>query len=327
MSALRKRWLAPAALSLLLCVGCDAGDECRFGAECASGICHPDGTCGSLVDAGVSLDATTPADAGAEADAGPTPDAGSPDAAMSDAGSLDAGRDASAPACGDGDDRLSADELPLPLDVAVTRRVAMDVTVDTHGTERFDATRLWDFEGPYDGDADVAFVRTSPVGTWFASSFPTATYALPLSADEDLIGVFRASPDALVLLGVVSSDGGATRTELTYDPPAPIWQLPLEHGATWNETSNVTGVTQGVPSVYSERWIVQIDARGDAGTPAGVRPVLRVNTRITRTVGVLITDTRRHSYVEPCVGTIAQVFGVGTDEEPSFASEIWRVAP
>lgn len=304
--------------TLLVLAGCAAGDECRFGAECPSGVCLPEGVCGeAALDAGdVRSDAGPPMpDAGEALDAGPDVDGAIP---VEDAGP---------PACHDGDERLTADELPLPLDVSLRVRVATDASLDTHGTERPDGTRGWDFEGPYGGDVDRSLRRVAPAGAWYAASFPDASYVLPLSTQEDLLGVFRLDAAGLVLLGVVSPESGATRTELAYDPPAPVWRFPLAPGASWDVTSTVSGVTSGVPSVYTERWRVEVDARGDAGTPAGVRSVLRVNTRITRTVGALVTELRRHAYVEPCVGAVAQVFADGGDAEPARATELWRVAP
>ncbi len=307
-------------IAALAVAGCAAGDECRFGAECPSGVCLPEGVC-----AEPGADAGEPGDAGAPADDAAAPIDGGvvDDAALADAGAEDAGP----PACHDGDDRLTADELPLPIGVPLRQRVATDASLDTHGTERGDGTRLWDYEGPYAGDADRTFTRVSPSGAWYAASFPTATYVLPLSAEDELLGVFRLDADGLVLLGVVSPTDGVTRTELTYDPPAPVWRFPLAPGASWDVTSTVSGLASGVASVYTERWRVEIDATGQVGTPAGVRDVHRVNTRITRTVGAVPTELRRHSYVEPCVGTVVQVFASGSAAEPTSATEIWRVAP
>ena len=329
---IRLGWLASIALVI---GGCAAGDECRFGAECASGMCTPGGTCVPVGDRdagdapGVDGGPITGTDAGPATgddggmmtlvDGGAMDDAGAPDGgAMDDAGPM---------ACHDGDDRLTADELPFPLGESLVRVVATGASVDTTGTTRMDGTRQWDFEGPYAGDANRTFVRRDPSGQWFASSFPGATYVLELSAEDDLLGVFEATSDAVRLLGVVSPTDGLTRTELTYDPPVSVWRFPLEEGASWDETSTVSGLASGVTSVYSERWRVSVDARGTAGTPAGVRDVWRVNTRITRTVGVSVTELRRHAYVEPCVGSVAQIFATGSAAEPTSASEIWRMAP
>ena len=62
-------------------------------------------------------------------------------------------------------------------------------------------------------------------------------------------------------------------------------------------------------------------------TPAGVVPMLRVSSRLTRTVGAVVTVARRHAYVQECVGTVAQVFSQDFDgsAEPTDAAEIWRV--
>ena len=189
---------------------------------------------------GATPDAGAGPDAGFEEDAGPMPvDAGDMrDAAASvDAGPTDGGP----PSCGDGDGVLTRAELPLPLDVAIQRRVAFDVAVDTHGAERGDGSRLWDFEGPFEGDADRNDQRRPLTGEWFAESFPGATYTLPLSAEDDLLGVFELTDDALLLRGVVSPDDGTFRTELEYDPPVGVWRLPLEEGDAWDETSTVSG--------------------------------------------------------------------------------------
>lgn len=315
------------AVASLLLSACAQGDiPCRVGADCPSGVCLIDGVCQPVDDAG-GTDAGN-ADAGV-ADAGTDsgPDAGAdsgPNDAGSDAGTTDGGT-----GCGNADGTLTRAELPLPLSVAVVRRVALDAAVDTAGATRGDGTRLWDFEGPFSGDADRTDQRVPIVGEWFADDFPGGTYALPLSADDDLLGVFQLTDDALLLLGVVSPDDGAFRTELEYDPPAPVWRFPLRVAESWEETSAVSGVLNGVVSVYSETWSVEVDAAGDVGTPAGVRSVLRVNTELARTVGVVTTRSRRHAYVEECVGTVAQVFGADgdTSAEPTMAAELWRVAP
>lgn len=305
-------------LSLAL-LGCAEGGEipCRFGADCPTGVCLPDGVC--LMDGD---------DAGAS-DAGPIVDDGgdAPDAG----GSEDAGPDpidAGPPGCGNADGRITRAEVPLPLDVAIEQRSATSVSVDTHGAEQTDSSRVWDLEGPFTGDADRTVRRTALTGAWYAAVFAGATYVLPLGVSSDLLGVFELTSDALLLRGVVSPADGITRTELTYDPPMPVWRFPLEDGATWTATSTVTGLASGVTSVASETWAVRVDAHGQLGTPGGVREVLRVNTRITRTVGVLVTVSPRLSFVEECVGTVAQVSGVDGDvsSEPTFASELWRVA-
>lgn len=297
---------------LVFLSACAGGGEtpCRTGADCESGVCLADGTC-AQIDAGSELDGGRSADAGnGEIDAGTVPET-----------------DAGMPLC-DGDDVIESAELPLPLGEAVSARVAFDVAIDTHGVDRPDGTRLWDYEGAFDGDEDRAFVRRGLDGEWFAASFPTASYTFPIAAD-DLRGVFERTADAVLLVGIVSEIDGATRTELTYDPPISVWRFPLQEGATWEEDTTVSGVLGGVAAFYFETWSVAVDARGTLGTPAGLREVLRVNTRITRTAGATITLHRRIAFVAECAGTVGQVFGAPGDgtEEPTYASELWRVAP
>lgn len=302
--------------------GCAEGgvEPCRFGTDCASGVCRADGTCepGEATDGGA--DDAGPSDASV-ADAGPELDAG----AMEDAGDVEP--DAGPPGCGDDDGTITREELSFPVGVSLAFRVAQGASVDSHGAERPDGSRIWDYEGPYGDDADRSFVRRDPSAEWYGEAFPGASYSLPLSGDEALLGVFEVTADAVLLRGIVSESDGFSRTELEYDPPMPIWRLPLAMDATWSETSTVTGLASGVSSFYSERWTMTVDASGQVGTPAGTRDVLRVNTRITRTVGALVTVTRRHAYVAECEGTVAQLFGRDndTDAEPSVAAELWRV--
>ena len=308
----------PSIVLSLALLGCAEGGEipCRFGADCPTGVCLPDGVCQMEgEDAGIG-------DAGPIADdAGNAPDAGGEDAGPDP---IDAGP----PGCGDADGLLTRAELPLPLDVAIEQRSATSVSVDTHGAERPDGSRVWDLEGPFTGDADRTVRRTALDGAWYAADFAGATYVLPLGVASDLLGVFELTSDALLLRGIVSPADGITRTALTYDPPMPVWRFPLEDGATWTQTSSVSGLASGITSVASETWAVSVDAHGQLGSPGGVREVLRVNTSITRTVGFLVTVSRRLSWVEECVGTVGQVSGVDGDTtvEPTFASELWRVA-
>ena len=315
---------------LALCValgigGCAGGGEvpCRFGTDCPSGVCRADGVCEPLEgdDAG-AIDGGTARDAGGEGDAGTEP----PDGGVDEDGGVTP-PDAGPPGCGDGDGVIARSELSFPIGEALAFRVAEDAAVDSHGAERPSGERIWDFEGPYADDSDRSFVRRDPAGEWYGEAFPGASYSLPLSGDESLLGVFEVTDDAVLLLGVVSETDGFSRTELAYDPPMPVWQLPLALEATWSETSTVSGLASGVSSFYTERWTMEVDASGQVGTPAGTHEVLRVNTRITRTVGALVTITRRHAYVAECLGTVAQLFGRDndTDAEPSVAGELWRV--
>src|SRR5205823_4490155 len=99
-----------------------------------------------------------------------------------------------------------------------------------------DGTRTWSLAGMLASDADHAIALASPTGTWWHADFPMASYAATLAAGSDLLGVFQVTADGVQLLGVVSPNGGATETELSYDPPAKILALPFAAGASWSST-------------------------------------------------------------------------------------------
>lgn len=303
---MRARWkgLPPlAGAALLAGFGCAASDPrtCSSGEECSSGVCLPTGTC-----------AATGADAG------------------HDAWESDAPRgDGPTGGCANHDGAIAREEVTLAAGLSATFRFATDATVQTAGTAVEGGERRWDLSGSLAGDRD-ALVETLPVeGQWFASTFPGATYAARLSGEEDLLGVFEATPEALLLRGVVSPTGGAGKTELTYDPPVPILAFPLAIDAAWTAESGVRGWAFGVLSSYSERYDSRVDAKGTLATPFGEFPVLRVRTLLTRTVGVSSTITWTYLFASECFGTVAAIVSKPGETNPDFtnASEVRRLAP
>ncbi len=272
--------------------------------ECASGLCLADGTCAAAPDGGDSGD-------------GDTGDGGLPG-------------DGSVASCRPNHDGvISRAEMPLAAGRTATFRVATDATVNTAGTLQAGGAHLWDLTGPYDGDSDVKLTLEPLSGAWFAADFTGATYTAPLSATQDLIGIFELTDSALLLRGVVSPEGGPTRTELTYDPPAVLLQLPLSPTSQWSTTSTVSGVASGVASYYSERYESRVDATGDLDTPYGTFPVLRVRTLLTRTVGAAVITVRSFLFASECFGTVASVTSNQYESEVDFtsAAELRRLAP
>jgi hypothetical protein len=322
-----------ASLALAVC-GCSAGKEstvetCNLGSDCASGVCTSQGICAPVPDA--ATDTRVGDDAG---------DAGAQD------GATDAGPDATAdapptdaPTTGctpTGDYVITPQELPLGPGLKATYRVATSVTIDTTGTAQADGTRNWDFTGALAGDKNVLLETSSPTGTWWASSFPTATYAVPLSSTSDLLGVFKLDAVSLSLLGVVSPTNAATTlTNVKYATPLPVTKLPLQMGSAWTVTNvNVTGTYQGTPGyTYYETYDIKVDAKGHLKTPFGTFPVLRVSTLLSKTIGIYTTKTRTYGYMAECFGTVASAVSTtpttGTDPGAEFtsASELRRLAP
>lgn len=274
--------------------------RCDDHGDCPSGFCRADHTCAPDDDV---------------------------DAAIG--GDADPGIDASLGCVPDHDGTLTRDELVMAAGQTARFRVATDVTVDTAGTQGAGGARAWTFTAAASGDRDLDVTLLAPTGQWWASTFPTASYATRLSADATLLGVMRLDGAGVALVGVVSPEAGVGRTELTYDPPVPIIPTPLAPSASWNVTSTVSGIAQGVAVFYTERYVSRVDAIGDAATPFGTFPVRRIAVDLTRTVGAAITTRRSFAFVSECYGTVATIASQDYESGSEFtdAAELWRLEP
>lgn len=289
---------------MLLCsiaVGCGGSPEsaCTQHGDCASGFCKADGTCGPA-----------PVDSGLEPDA--------------------PGDGAMALCTPNHDGSITLAELPFVAGRMGTFRVTTDASWDTAGTSNANGSRTWDLSVPLAGDTDRVIQLRSPEGQWWRDAFASATYATELSVELDLLGVFDTSGDSVRLLGVVSPDGGAFRTQLEYDPPVRMFALPLTAGATWTSTSTVSGYAQGAFVVYTEKYASRVDQVGTMKTPYGEFPVLRVATDLTRTSGLATLLTKRtFAWVAECFGPVANASSqdFATGAEFTDNAEIRRLAP
>ncbi len=309
--------LLPAVASLLVaCSDADQELQCRVGADCASGVCLSNGTCQTVVP---------------EPDAGPdTPLEDAQDAAE-DPGDLpdSSEADSTSTTCSPNKDGIiTREEVPLKAGLNAKFKVATSVAVDTTGTDQ-GGKRLWDYSGDLTGDHLTLVELQKLDSLWFAPDYPTATYAARLSDSQDLLGVFQLTDSQLLLLGVVSPEDGLYRTQLKYEPAVVVLQFPLQPGATWTTTSQVSGVAMGVMSVYTEKYESQVDAQGELKIPLGTFEVLRVRTLLTRTVVPIVTTTRTFTFTSECFGTIASITSESneTKEEFTKASEIRRLSP
>lgn len=307
----------PVGLATLVvgALGCsdDAARQCTVGSECASGQCTASGSCVPVPNNGQ--------DGGALLDASPEP----PVDAASDAPSprLDAS------SCAFTGGSITRDDVPFKAGLTAKFRRAVDTAVNTAGSMDGAGKRTWDFATTLAGDQTALVETLSPSGAWFASKFSTATYTSKLSASSDLLGVFEAGPNALKLLGVVSPTE-TTKTELTYAPAVDLLNFPLMLGKKFTTDANVTGTYQGVgPYFYTESYDSEVDAEGTVKTPLGSFGVLRISTKITKTLLGVITTRRSQLYVTKCFGTIAslQSRDYETDVDFAQAKEITRISP
>jgi len=283
--------------TILGCAGGNTG-TCSRDEECASGFCRADGTCGPTdVDAAVSDDA------------------------------IDGSSELCAP---NHDGQIEVAELPLIAGRMATFRFATNPAFDTTGQANADGSRRWDLTAQLAGDLDQVVALASPTGAWWQPSFPSATYAVTLAQGSDLLGVFAVDAAAVTLLGVVSPEAGALRTELAYDPPAKILSLPFGATSTWSSTSTISGTAQGIITAYTERYQSLVDQVGTMATPYGEFPVLRVATDLTRTAGLATLSTKRtFAWTAECFGSVATVSSQDFETSSEFAdpAEVRRIAP
>src|SRR3569623_1641548 len=216
--------------SIGACGGGGGGTSCTTDDQCPSHFCRADGTCGpdDMADAAI--------------------------------GSGDAGVDAPSGTCvPNHDGKLVAAEVPLAAGAMATFRIATDATWNTAGHANSDGSRTWDLSGQLANDADAPVALGSPQGAWWQADFAGASYSGVRASGSDLQGVFAVDANGVTLLGVVSPTGGATRTELTYDPPAKLLAFPFMAGSTWMSTSTVSGYAQGVIVANTEMYASCVD--------------------------------------------------------------------
>lgn len=219
-------------------------------------------------------------------------------------------------------------EAPLAVGQHATFKIGVNATVNTAGT-MVDGTQTWDLSGDLAGDRRELIELRNPADMWFSTSFPTATYFTRLSASSNLLGVFRITDDALILLGVVSEAEGFTRTELKYDPPVDVLRFPFEEGTTWTVESRVTGVASGIAVLYDETYVYTVDKSGELKTPFGDFEVLRIRSDLERVVGLVTTRLRTYLFASECFGTVATIVSKDNESSVEFteAAEVRRLAP
>ncbi|MBA3454245.1 MAG: hypothetical protein H0T42_14225 [Deltaproteobacteria bacterium] len=297
--SLRRSFMLLCSMGVAACGDDGSGIPCTEDAQCPSQFCRADGTCAPAdIDAPLGPDAPTDAPSGVC-----TPNH---------------------------DGAITLAELPLTAGKMATFRVALDPTFDTAGSAATGGARRWDLTAQLAMDSDRPLALLSPIGTWWATKFPTASYAALLSAESDLLGVFQVDATALVLLGVVSPAAGAFRTELAYDPPAKILALPVATAGTWATTSTVSGTAQGALVSYTERYASLVDQVGTMATPYGEFPVVRVATDLTRSsFGSTLLTKRSFAWVAECFGSIATVQSQDFESSAEFTdpAEVRRLAP
>jgi hypothetical protein len=296
---------------------CNRSSDCPAGQVCADGVCTPKGTDGGKPDAEVDLSADLGLDQG-----------------QLDYATVDG--DAGLTCTPNNNGKVEREEVlfQVPSKVTVTRGTGL--TVDLEGTSSGGVT-TWDLTGAASDDKKVE-LRVDPVPAWTAAKFPTATYASKLMAKYgyftkvDLLGVFRATPTALKMLGAVSDTKDHTR--MTYNQPLDALRFPVTVGDSYTSSSGVSGITEyAVPVALTESYTNDVLARGKLRLlPNFTLDALLVRVRqvVYPTVNPLLkTKTTVFLFVVECYGTVARVVAEtdpGTALEKVKAKERWKLA-
>ncbi|MSQ83144.1 MAG: hypothetical protein EXR77_09580 [Myxococcales bacterium] len=339
--------------------GCaiSAAPACRSDSECASGTCLPSGACAAMAadasarfgqDGGqlVGGDGTSAGDSSIEtssSDTGKAADSASIDlqanevakdapATPADAVETQAidsqTSDAAPTLCVPNHDGVVAwSELPLAAGLSVPYHVAHNVTVDLV-PKTVDGIPTWDFT-TLTNDKVIQLTTLDPKTLWFSKYYPTATYAVQVTESSPLLGIFRLTDKALELLAVASPVDSLFATRITYDPPAVMLQLPLTGTAKWTTKSSVSGQLDGVIALWSETTELTVIGAGQVVTPLGAFPVLAIQGRVDKQIGLMITTYRSYAFVTECYGVVAKVDSKANETQPVFsqAAEARRIGP
>jgi hypothetical protein len=238
---------------------------------------------------------------------------------------------------GNGDGILSPDEVPsvdLSLSVRSTFLVAPTGTSLPAGwqDDGFDLSlgRL-----PTQADSELVFSGPESLdGAWFAGRFADGEWQTVLDFSTGTRGVFARQDDAVVLLGIASTEPG--EIAVVYTPPVPMFALPMTDGDSWEVAADATGLANG--STWPEdlgadgvvslvhRWSFEVDGGGVVALPAADLPVLRLRL-VLRTeaynsiAGLFAADAQRAVFlVAECLGTVARLRSEPDELDEDFVS-------
>jgi hypothetical protein len=196
----------------------------------------------------------------------------------------------------------------LPIQVGLGGLFAVNAAGSTVPVNVTPQMGGWDYSGPTSNERKVFDQLLAPGGTWWAGDFPAATYAERLDDSSGLFGVYQATPDALLLIGIVSETSDFPSTSLKYDTPIALLRFPLATGAKWTSESDVSGTYMGAVVLGDhEAWDLSVDLRGTTKVPLGSFDTLRVRVDYRQTYGFAVTTRIILLHMAECYGAVARV--------------------
>lgn len=272
---------------------CTRDSDCPAGQRCADAICTP----------------VVKNDTGPLPDRSPVADQRPGERLLPDLPRSDGGG-----CTGNHDDKVDRAEMPITVGAKIHYSVGTGLTVDLKGKPVGGRTQ-WDLTAPASDDHPVVS-ELLPVPSWAASEYPGATYSALLDEGYGSYGVFKATPSALQLIGVVSQD--ADKIKLSYTKPVEMLRFPITPTDSFVTDATVSGWMNSLWIYNLEEYAVDVLAAGDLVLPKLTLPVVLVKVKVSQTpYGNPFLGTTRHlfMFVSECYGIVAQIVADGDPKE------------
>jgi hypothetical protein len=240
------------------------------------------------------------------------------------------------------DGQITSDELTAAIGASVrylvspagqTEAIAEVAPAGLTGTVNGSGQRVWDWSTSLASDEDFDLTPTTLEGKWYASSFPSGQFVLPIDPADTTEGVYLHDSEAIRLLGVASTEENPSqgKTLVVYGTPVILYQFPIHVGASWTSSGVSKNATLlGLPYAGTDTYATQVDASGIMILPDFTfTQVLRVSTLVTVApdVGPPPTTQRQVSFLFECFGEVARATSKLDEPNADFtiASEIRRI--
>ena len=225
---------------------------------------------------------------------------------------------------------IERNEYPAQIGLQAAYLLSQNTNVDLVGTTGNNNESYWDLSQQQNSSDQNVTVHLQPIEDfWFAEDFLDGEYVNVLSYSNEIYGIFSLHDDGVYLHGMASFASGWTESKLTYDPPVPLLSFPMQQNTTWQTSTTVTGFLDGVWAYYDELYESSVDSKGILNTPMGEFPVLRINTKITRTIGFLEYTNRSVTFMSECAGSVTTIQSQLDETSVNFSSaqEMLRIVP
>lgn len=231
---------------------------------------------------------------------------------------------------GNRDGVIARSEVAFAPGIEVRYRINPSGTlalVSSHGTQRADGSRAWDFTDRSGDTVTLSLLTTT--SQWFAARFPGAQYAAKLDPRAASLGVYRASDTSVDLMGVVGP-AESTGTLVRYDTPPSLLRFPLRVGDAWTaDATTVDSMVENTPVASRDHYDITVDAHGEVRLPElTFADALRV--RVETTQRFPAGPGRRqiqYLWMVECYGEVARMTSREGEVDPDFtmASEFRRI--